>query len=78
LQKNLGIALPVFHGRFGTPLAYKRPIRVLIGKPIPTPKPKVQGERPGEELVEEYHSKYIEALKELHSKHVKDRPLQIR
>jgi hypothetical protein len=45
--------------RFGTPLPYNRPIRVLIGKPLPTPKHKVQGEeRPGEELAGEYFSNF--------------------
>ena len=78
LQKTTGIALPIFHGRFLTPLPYKVPIRVLIGKPIATPQPNTKGERPDEELVKEYHRKYVEALKDLHSKHVNDRVLEIR
>ena len=78
LQRNAGIALPIFHGRYFTPLPYKVPIDVLIGEPIPTPKPKVPGARPDEQLVDEYHAKYIERLKALHKKHVKDRELEIR
>jgi hypothetical protein len=78
LQKNAGIALPIFHGRFFTPLPYKVPINVLIGEPIKTPPPKVIGERPDEALVDEYHKIYITALKNLHSKHVSHRILEIR
>ena len=78
LQRNAGIALPIFHGRFFTPLPYKVPINCLIGEPIPTPVPKVPGAKPDDKLVDEYHVKYIEQLKALHKKHVKDRVLEIR
>ena len=68
LQKTTSIALPIFHGRYGiTPLPYKTPINVLIGKPIPTPKPTIKGTKPNEDLVNEYHEKYIQALQELHN-----------
>jgi hypothetical protein len=77
LQKNFGIALPIFHGRFFTPLPFQKPVRVLIGEPIPTPAPKVRGERPDEALVDEYHQKYMAALAALHAKHVTDRKLRI-
>ena len=79
LQKTCGIAVPLFHGRwFVTPLPYAKPIQVLIGKPIVTPQPAVRGQRPDEELVEEYHAKYIKALQALHQTHVPDRVLEIR
>jgi len=78
LQKNCGIALPLFHGRFFTPLPYKSPVKVLIGEPIPTPEPKSKGALPDEALVDKYHAKYISALSALHARHVKDRILQIR
>ena len=78
LQRNAAIALPIFHGRFFTPLPYKVPINCLIGEPIPTPVPKVRGAKPDDNLVDEYHAKYIEQLKSLHKKHVKDRVLEIR
>mmetsp|Transcript_17283 Transcript_17283/g.25090 ORF Transcript_17283/g.25090 Transcript_17283/m.25090 type:complete len:376 (-) Transcript_17283:563-1690(-) len=78
LQKNLSLAVPIFHGRLFTPLPYKVPINVLIGEPIKTPAPKVKGERPDDNLVNEYHGKYISALKKLHAKHVTDRVLEIR
>eukprot|EP00562_Extubocellulus_spinifer_P033659 CAMPEP_0178685790 /NCGR_PEP_ID=MMETSP0699-20121125/3578_1 /TAXON_ID=265572 /ORGANISM="Extubocellulus spinifer, Strain CCMP396" /LENGTH=380 /DNA_ID=CAMNT_0020330581 /DNA_START=171 /DNA_END=1313 /DNA_ORIENTATION=+ len=78
LQKNVDIALPIFHGRFFTPLPYKIPVQTLIGEPIRTPMPKARGQRPDEALVDEYHAKYIAALRELHAKHVTDRVLEIR
>ena len=40
--------------------------------------PKVPGAKPDDKLVDEYHAKYIEHLKALHKKHVKDRVLEIR
>lgn len=46
LQKNFGVALPIFHGRFLSPLPFKRPVRVLVGEPIRTPELKARGERP--------------------------------
>ena len=59
-------------------MPYKdKPVRILIGKPIQTPTPKVKGEKPDPKLVDEYHAKYVAALKELHDAHVKDRPLKI-
>ena len=77
LQKTTALAIPIFHGRFFSPLPHAKPIQVLIGQPIATPRPKVKGERPDETLVDKYHQKYIEALKALHAKHVKDRVLEI-
>lgn len=77
IQKRFKIALPIFHGRFFTPLPYNIPITVVIGEPIETPKPSQPGAKPNEELVDEYHQKYIAALKKLHSLHVRNRPLRI-
>lgn len=77
IQSTFGVALPIFHGRWGTPLPYKTPIRVLIGEPIRVPMPKVKGEVPEGALVEKYHAIYIQALKDLHKKHVTDRTLRI-
>jgi len=78
VQKNFGVAIANFHGRWFTPLPYRdKPVRILIGKPIPTPQPKIRGEKPDPQIVDEYHAKYVAALKELHDAHVKDRPLKI-
>jgi Diacylglycerol acyltransferase len=78
LDKNAGITLPIFHGRWFTTLPYPVPIRLVVGEPIMTPIPTVPGGRPPEELVDEYHSLYVRALRELHAKHVHDRTLIVR
>lgn len=77
VQKKFGIAIAFYRGRYFTPLPHRVPVRVLIGEPIHTPIPAVRGARPDEKLVEEYHAKYVRALKELHSRNVKDRELQV-
>jgi hypothetical protein len=38
----------------------------------------VAGEKPDEALVDEYHAKYVQALKEMHAAHVTDRTLIVR
>lgn len=78
LQKKTGIALPIFHGRWGTTLPYPVPIQLLVGKPIPTPMPKVPGEKPDDALVDEYHARYVAALQAMHARHVTDRTLIIK
>jgi hypothetical protein len=69
LAKTCGVAVPLFTGRFGTPLPHQRPITVLIGKPIVVPKPLTPGAKPSDTLVEEYHKKYIAALTALYDAH---------
>lgn len=76
-QQTFGVALPIFHGRWGTPLPYRVPIRILVGEPIRTPTPLMKGGKVDPNLVDEYHQKYITALKEMHSKHVSDRTLNV-
>jgi hypothetical protein len=78
LQKKFGIALPIYHGRYFTPLQYPVSMKILIGKPIQTPKPQIMGAKPDDRLVDEYHAKYVEALTEMHAKHVHDRTLIVR
>lgn len=50
----VGIALPIFHGVFGTPLPYNHPIQVLIGAPIDTPH--VPDEKKGGHIIISYHT----------------------
>lgn len=69
-QKATGIALPIFHGVFGTPLAYKVPLRILIGEGIDTPPVPVKGVAVDDALVEEYHAKYVKALMKLYKDNV--------
>ena len=69
LQKACHVALPVFHGRWFTPIPHQVPVKVLIGKPIEVPAPSEPGARPSDALVEEYHAKYVAALRELYDAH---------
>mmetsp|Transcript_21256 Transcript_21256/g.45422 ORF Transcript_21256/g.45422 Transcript_21256/m.45422 type:complete len:377 (+) Transcript_21256:42-1172(+) len=77
LQKRLHISIPIFHGRYLTPLPYRFPVRVLIGEPLSVPEPKVRGKMPDDAVVEEYLKTYIERLKELHKNHTEGRNLKI-
>jgi 2-acylglycerol O-acyltransferase 2 len=79
LQKNTGVALPIFHGRFLSPLPYKVPLKVLVGDPIeidPAHMP-AKGEKPDPKIVDLYHRKYIEQLKEMHKEHGGGRVLEV-
>lgn len=69
LSKNFGVAIPLFHGRYFSPLPHQKPVKVLIGAPIEVPKPKTPGEKPDPALVDEYHQKYLDALTALYDKH---------
>jgi len=66
LQKKLGFSFPLIHGRgifnydFGL-LPHRRPIITVVGPPIDVPKV----ENPSEELINEYHQKYIAELTKL-------------
>lgn len=78
IQKNTGIAIPLFHGRWGTPLPYKTPIKVLIGNPIDVPINTSRDTKIADpKLVDELHAKYILAVKELHKTHGGGRKLTI-
>ena len=84
LSKTAHIALPLFTGRWWSPIPHKVPVKVLVGKPIEVPTPKVKGlvqgwsgeskrrgdpKVPSEALVKEFHEKYVKALTELYDAH---------
>jgi len=78
LQKNCGIALPIFHGRWGTPLPHPIQVKIVLGEPIATPKPDIPGAKPDEALVEKYHAAYVDSVRKLHALHApKDTELVI-
>jgi len=78
LQKYTGIAIPFFHGVWGSPTPYKVPINILIGEPIEMPKVVLDSKGSvDEKIVDEYHAKYIEALKKLYAENVEGRELVI-
>mmetsp|Transcript_22819 Transcript_22819/g.51725 ORF Transcript_22819/g.51725 Transcript_22819/m.51725 type:complete len:381 (+) Transcript_22819:237-1379(+) len=78
LQKKLHVSIPLFRGRFFTPLPFRTKIKVVIGEPLVMPKPKVRGKRPDEKDVEKFLQIYIERVKELHKNHGNGRKLTIR
>lgn len=78
MQKKLHISVPIFHGRYMTPLPYKVPMKVLVGEPLKVPAPKVRGEKPDDALVDSYLQKYIERVKHMHRQHTTNRKLTIR
>uniref|UniRef100_G3T704 Acyltransferase n=1 Tax=Loxodonta africana TaxID=9785 RepID=G3T704_LOXAF len=70
LQKVMGFALPLFHGRgvfqysFGL-LPYRRPITTVVGKPIEVQKTL----QPSQEEVDHLHQRYIKELCNLFEAH---------
>lgn len=72
LQKKMGYALPLFHGRgifqykFGL-LPSRHPIDTYVGEPIAVPK--LTPEQITPKIVDEYHTKYINALTRLFDTH---------
>ena len=77
LQKRLHVSIPLFRGRFFTPLPFRTKIKVVIGEPLVMPQPKVRGERPDDKDVEKYLQLYIERVKVLHKNHGNGRKLTI-
>ena len=57
LSKRFHVAIPLFWGRYFSPLPFANPVKVVIGAPIVVPVPKVKGGKVSPELVDEYHQK---------------------
>lgn len=57
----------LFNGFFGL-LPHRRPITMVVGKPIPVEK----CVDPTKEQIDDLHSKYVEAISELFETHKKD------
>jgi len=68
VEEILGFAVPLLTGRgifnydFGL-LPYRRPVVSVVGRPLRCPK--TDG-RPSDELVDEWHAKYLESLQSLY------------
>jgi Diacylglycerol acyltransferase len=83
LSKKYQICIPLFYGRFFTPLPFNVRLTVAVGKPIPWPAGYNEAEvlaavakgekyKPSDEMVESLHQAYIEALKGLFERHKKE------
>ena len=83
ILKTMGLALPIFHGLYViTPLPYRQRLNIVIGEPIHiSPEhlcPRDKYDKPPSDIVDIYHSKYIDAVKQLHKQHAKNgRSLEI-
>ncbi|KAJ4964108.1 hypothetical protein NE237_024047 [Protea cynaroides] len=55
----------VFWGIFGTPVPYQHPMHIVVGRPIELKR----NPQPTAEEVDEIHSKFVEAMRELFKKH---------
>ncbi|KAI5004637.1 hypothetical protein ZWY2020_031880 [Hordeum vulgare] len=59
-------APPVLHwGKFGTPIPFRSPIHVFVGRPIEVK----QNDQPTVDEINEVHDQFVIALQELHDKH---------
>jgi len=78
LIRRFGFTLPLAYGRLLWLLPFKRPLVSVVGKPIDIPKV----EKPGRELVNQYHSEYIQTLNALYDRwknvYAKDRKRDLR
>eukprot|EP01116_Phalansterium_solitarium_P011034 TRINITY_DN26644_c0_g1_i1.p1 TRINITY_DN26644_c0_g1~~TRINITY_DN26644_c0_g1_i1.p1 ORF type:complete len:348 (-),score=79.07 TRINITY_DN26644_c0_g1_i1:54-1097(-) len=69
-KRKTGISFPLFHGRgiwnydFGI-LPHRRKILTIVGRPIKVPKI----ENPSEDVVDQYHQRYIDELTDLFESH---------
>lgn len=67
MTRTAGFTLPLFHGRgifmydFGI-LPYRKEVNTVVGKPIECP----LIENPTKEQIDEYHTKYMDAVQELY------------
>ena len=61
ISRKLGASVTVFWGLFGTPCPLPRAVTYVRGKPLGLPKV----ENPSQELVDEWHKKYVAEVKRI-------------
>ena len=81
LQRKFKVSIPVFYGRYCTPMPHDVQVTLAIGNPIHCPKP-VGGGDPDPEVVERLHKQYVAELKKTFDKYKAeagygDRELQV-
>jgi 2-acylglycerol O-acyltransferase 2/2-acylglycerol O-acyltransferase 1 len=70
VKKVMGFTVPIFHARgiFNYDVGmmpYRRPINIVVGKPIRV----VQDKHPNNEIIDEVHKKYVNELLRLWDEH---------
>ena len=65
LVKKVGVAVPLISGSIGL-LPYKRPVRIVVGEPIPNV---CDDGIPSQAMVDKVHADYVRALRALFEKH---------
>lgn len=68
MQRKFKISVPVFWGIMGSPMPVRTQISFAVGAPIPVP-PNPARTPPDQALVDEYHAKYVAALRALFDQH---------
>lgn len=63
--RKFRVVMPIFYGRWRTPMPFKKPITVVVGKPIPVEKTPT----PSDELVATVHAQYVSELQKLFDTH---------
>ena len=69
MQRTLKWSIPVFYGRYFTPMPRNVPVTLAIGQPIKVPKPATPGEEPSAEAVAALHAKYVAGLRATFEEH---------
>jgi len=59
------VVMPLFYGRWKTLMPLRKPISVVVGKPIPVEK----NPSPSDKMVAHLHAKYVEELEKLFNNH---------
>ena len=66
-RQHLRVALPLFWGRWGTPIPYPGTLSVVIGKPMRAPK--VTDPEKMHRAVDKLHAEFVEKLEALFERH---------
>jgi hypothetical protein len=54
------VSIPIFWGRYGSPMPHRVQLTLAVGKPIIVPKPISPGAEPSADLVNSVHAQYVQ------------------